>query len=145
MPNRRYTDNAKARESRAVERLPEPEEVGRRIRAALVLAGKSAEEVAPELNVSARTLERVVAGKRQARDWELRRLAELLDVPEWFLREGLGGQPTESEIREGELAALRQLVEALDRKLDVAGLGQRLGLLEAEVRTLAMTIRETAQ
>ncbi len=61
---------------------------GRRVRAALVLRDRTIADVAPELNVSARTLERVLQGRRQARDWEIARLAELLEVPETFLRSG---------------------------------------------------------
>jgi hypothetical protein len=119
----------------------EATQIGRRIRAAFLLSDKAPEDVAPELNVSTRTLERVMAGTRQARDWELRRLSELLEVPEWFLREGLAAQPTPDKIREGELAELRRQLEDLDRKIDVAGFGQRLGVLEGLIRELLAEVR----
>jgi hypothetical protein len=52
-----------------------------------LLSGLTAGEVAPELNISPRTFERLLYGEREARDWEIGRLAELTHVPESFIRE----------------------------------------------------------
>lgn len=115
-------------------------ETGRRIRAALALAGVTSPQVAAELNLSSRTLDRVIAGQRQARDWELRRLSELLDVPEWFLREGFAGRPSDEEVAHTHFGELRDEVRALDRKLDVE-LFDRLSRLEEELRQLTRSAR----
>jgi hypothetical protein len=71
---------------------------GRRLRAAIILAVDAQNEVprlkasvAEQLNISPRTLERMILDQRRPNDWEIRQLAELLKVPEWFLREGFAG------------------------------------------------------
>lgn len=87
--------------------------VGRHVQAAILLAGRTLDDVAPELNISRRTLARAVAGERQLRDWELKRLAELLPVPEWFLREGFAGEPAGDERSE-----LAELDDRLARRHD---------------------------
>jgi hypothetical protein len=71
-----------ARQDRALSPL------GRRVRAAMVLSSLTAGDVAPELNISPRTFERLLYGEREVRDWEIRRLAQLTEVPEAFLRDG---------------------------------------------------------
>lgn len=76
MPTGHHNANAVGLASGLVSMLSD--DIGRRIRAAFVLAGKAPRDVAPELNVSLRTLDRVIAGDRQPREWELRRLAEIL-------------------------------------------------------------------
>jgi hypothetical protein len=96
--------------------------VGRRVRAALALAERSLEDVAPELNISTRTLGRVLSGERQLRDWELRRLSEILRVPDWFLREGLEGQPTLDDLADRELRdELRRQHDEVIARLDRLG------------------------
>jgi transcriptional regulator with XRE-family HTH domain len=68
-------------------------ELGRRIQAAVVLSGRTLDDVASELNVSGKTLTRIMKGQREPRDREIQMLIRALDVPEWFLREGLAGAP----------------------------------------------------
>jgi hypothetical protein len=86
----------------ARERQPAPG-LGRRLRAAIIVAARNDEiaakkvELARELNVSTRTLDRMVAEKRWPSDWEIGRLAELLDVPEGFLRSGFRPDPAEGD------------------------------------------------
>jgi|GEM_PF-2706440 transcriptional regulator with XRE-family HTH domain len=82
----------------------------------MALADRSLYEVAVELNVSRKTLERTIRGERDPRPWETRRLAELLDVPEAFLQDGLDpGRATVS----GRAAMIQRLeqVRALVREL----------------------------
>jgi hypothetical protein len=56
-------------------------------------------------------------GERTPRPWETQRLAEVLDVPEWFLTDGLGPLTgaTTAEVESGsvlaEARALGRLVE----------------------------------
>src|SRR5690242_6277271 len=63
---------------------------GRRVRAAMALAERDVNALAPELNVSTKTFLRTLRGERAPREWETRRLAELLDVSEAFLRGQVG-------------------------------------------------------
>lgn len=105
---------------------------GRRVRAALALSGRSIDDVVPELNISRKTLERAMRGERTPREWETRRLAELLDIPEWFLREGLDGH-AEAADREAQLAA------QLDR---VAQLADRFEHLEGTLTGIAADVAE---
>jgi hypothetical protein len=92
--------------------------LGRRIRAALVLAGRTPQDVAPELNISSRTLERTIQGQRMAREWEIDRLAELLAVPDWFLRDGFAGAPPAGADAEVERAIGAAVTRALDQLVD---------------------------
>lgn len=64
---------------------------GRNVKAALLLADASIDDAARELNLSRKTLERTMRGERTPRIWETARLAEVLDVPVWFLQDGLAG------------------------------------------------------
>jgi hypothetical protein len=64
---------------------------GRHVKAALTLADVPIGVVAQELNMSRKTLERVIRGEREPTTWETRRLAEVLGIPSWFLVEGLDG------------------------------------------------------
>jgi hypothetical protein len=81
-----------------------------------VLAGLDAKDAAPELNISSRTFERLLYGQREARDWEIKRLAELTAVPEWFLREGLSAaNQSELETVEPALARLEAVAIDLER------------------------------
>jgi transcriptional regulator with XRE-family HTH domain len=114
------------------------EEEGRRVRAALALAGKTPEEVAPELNISARTLGRVIAGERQLREWEVQRLATVLEVPPWFLTHGLAGADRPSE--DDRLSDLERMVTSIDKKLDTLDTGDRLAAIEAELRRVASSV-----
>lgn len=91
--------------------------LGRRVRAALVLSGLTAGDVAPELNISPRTFERLLYGERDPRDWEIARIAELTDVPESFLREGF--TPPDLASAEDEEPALLRL-EAVAMQLEEA-------------------------
>jgi transcriptional regulator with XRE-family HTH domain len=121
MSNGRDLDIAEVLRSAAVEAaarqgvIGDAATIGRRIRAALALAGKASSDVAPELNISTRTLDRTIAGERLPREWELRRLADLLPVPAWFLLGGFEGLPT---VDDPTAAALTE-IRALDRKIDV--------------------------
>lgn len=69
-------------------------EWGRRVHAAVVLRDWKLDALAEELNVSRRTLKRVIDGDRRLRPWEVARINELLGLPEWFLRDGLAPPPT---------------------------------------------------
>lgn len=132
MSDGRQTDpfrTSAAAYGRRVNRPLEPAAVGRRIRAALVLAGRSPLEIAPELNISARTLDRTLSGQRQAREWELQRLAELLEVPYWFLLRGFEGLPLDSA------ATQETELRALDAKID-RDVIPRLEDLAMEIRAL---------
>lgn len=120
--------------------MPQPSwmadpELPRRIDAAIVSAGRRPADVAPELNVSARTLERVIAGTRLPREWEVKRLAEVLEVPMWFLTEGFAGAARPSE--DDRLAELARKIDGLDRKLDVMDSADRLTAIEEQLRELA--------
>lgn len=86
---------------------------GQRVKAGLVLADKTAAEVAPALNISARTLERVMQGKREPREWEIQQLALQLAIPEWFLRDGFSGNGLSEVPDRDEL--LRRLAESQER------------------------------
>jgi hypothetical protein len=111
-----------------------------RIAAALALADKKPADVAPELNISGRTLERVIAGDRLPREWEVQRLATILEVPLWFLMEGFAGaeRPTEDD----RLSELERLLAGVDRKLDLAPASdQRLESIENELRQLVEALR----
>jgi transcriptional regulator with XRE-family HTH domain len=113
--------------------IPDPE-MRLRIGAALVLADKKPADVAHELNISARTLERVIAGDRLPREWEVQRLATILEVPLWFLMEGFAGasRPTEDD----RLSELERLAGGIDRKLDRLDVGARLAAIESELHAL---------
>jgi transcriptional regulator with XRE-family HTH domain len=94
------------------------DEWGRRVRAALVLRGCDADDLARELNISRRTLDRMIAGKRAPRDWETARIEELLELPKWFIRDGLErplAQGVESSVAVPILAALKRIETLLLR------------------------------
>jgi predicted DNA-binding transcriptional regulator AlpA len=59
------------------------------VRAGLALRGYDADELARELNLSRRTLDRTLKGERQPREWETARVEELLGLPDWFIRYGI--------------------------------------------------------
>jgi transcriptional regulator with XRE-family HTH domain len=87
--------------------------IARRLKAALALAGMTTDElgeqVAPYLHIGARTIERVMQGRRALKPVELDHLAKALGVPNWFLEHGLEGAP--AEVRQpvvDELAAVAQ-------------------------------------
>lgn len=117
------------------------------MKAALVLADMTASQLAAEvegdLQVGVATIERIMQGRRAPKPWEITRFATALGVPESFLTDGLHGMgdgaPGDRE--DAILAALRDL----DRKLDVAALEQKIGLLEGEIRTLVVALRESAR
>jgi hypothetical protein len=85
----------------------------------MALAGRDADDVAADLNISGKTLMRAMTGQREFRHREIGRLAEILDVPEWFLRDGLRGGPS-LDVAD----ALARLSE------DVAVIKTRLGVRE---------------
>lgn len=66
---------------------------GRLLKAAMAIADMTASElgaaVETDIQVGRRTIERVMAGHRVLKPWEIDRIAEALDVPVWFLRDGL--------------------------------------------------------
>jgi transcriptional regulator with XRE-family HTH domain len=126
MPDGPGRDETLPRQRRTVAAVTE----GQRIKAALVLAGRTAEEVAPELNVSGRTLNRIIAGERQAREWELDRLADVLAIPAWFLRDGLVQPPADSDDELRDLQARRH--DEVVRRLD--GIDEQLRVLATQVR-----------
>lgn len=71
---------------------------GRRVAAGRVLAGLSHAELARALNMSEKTLQRLLAGKREIKDKEMVALQEALGVPDWFLRNGLRpGRPNDRD------------------------------------------------
>ncbi len=86
-------------------------EWGRRVRAAAVLRGWELDALAVELNVSRRTLNRMIDGTRRPRPWEVARINKLLELPEWFLSEGLDGRPTSGS----EVTAEASVLATLDR------------------------------
>jgi hypothetical protein len=63
------------------------------VRAAVVLRGYDVDVLAWELNISRRTLERTIRGERAPRPWETARIEELLELPDWFIRDGLERAP----------------------------------------------------
>lgn len=97
---------------------------GRRLRAAIALEAKHQRDtgrvkarVAKELNVSTRTLERMVLDQSPPNDWEVARLAEVLQVPEWFLREGFNGADAGEEDLATVAGELLQEIVALREDL----------------------------
>lgn len=87
---------------------------GRHVRAALLLSGRSPDDLAVELNISRKTLERTIRGERQPKDWETTRAAELLDVPAWFITDGLGGADEDDGGEREELSLLRLIAGKVD-------------------------------
>lgn len=119
----------------APERQPSPG-FGRRLRAAIIIAANRNEDIAAtklalarELNVSTRTLDRLVAEKRWPSEWEVDRLASLLEVPDWFLRSGftVDGSAADEE---------RLTLERLDHRLES---------LEAEMTEAVRLTREALE
>lgn len=101
---------------------------GRRLKAALALAGRTvaslAASIPPEYRLSVSTLDRLVGGQRPPHDWEIPLFATELGVPEWFLRGGFDAQPpaggVDDQIRTAVREELRQLKDDLrdrDRQL----------------------------
>jgi transcriptional regulator with XRE-family HTH domain len=107
----------------------------RRLKAAMALADMTAAELAVEvrgeLMVGQRTVERIMAGKRAPRPWEVARFAEALGVPEEFLLHGPRSTPSD-----GSVADSRVTLESLDR---------RLGSLEADVAEAVRLAREALE
>jgi excisionase family DNA binding protein len=62
---------------------------GRRVRAALVLRNYDPDDLARELNISRRTLDRMLVGLRKPKAWETARVEELLELPPWFISHGV--------------------------------------------------------
>ena len=85
---------------------------GQNVAAALALRGRDVYEVAPRLNISPKTLQRVIRGIREPRIREIELLAGELDVPEWFLLRGIDGAPDNERLREIE-ARLAQIEKSL--------------------------------
>jgi transcriptional regulator with XRE-family HTH domain len=117
--------------------LEDPVALGLRVRAALVLSGRELSDVAEELNISVRTLARVMAGNRQLREWELQRLAALTETPEWFLREGFAGQPKETAAAPDE--QLQELKRRIDALLEALG---KIGEFTRAADVLGALLRE---
>ena len=88
---------------------------GRNVRAALVLRNLDVADLAPQLNISRRTLERTMRGEREPRPWETSRIEELLGLPAWFIREGIDGLVPDDEA----FSRLRLTIERLEALLDV--------------------------
>lgn len=82
--------------------MTDREHFGRRLKAAMTLRDLSvaelAERVPPQFRMSTRTLDRIAQGKRPPNDWEVPLLAELLNVPEWFLVGGFSGANGDSSL-----------------------------------------------
>jgi hypothetical protein len=123
---------------------------GRRLRAALVLSAGNDEiaalktELARQINVSPRTFDRIIADERWANDWETEQLSRLLDVPEAFLRSGFQ-TPEDGGAQADDDPVLVEL-RALDRKLDLANVDQRLKFIEESLRRLeAATVESPAR
>lgn len=110
---------------------------GRNVRAAMVLAGRSLDDVALELKISRKTLERTIRGQRLPRHHETTALAEALDVPESFIENGLGqesyGRPSPTDLLRTpeaflsrtdlrELGLERRAVDSVFRALPVIAL-----------------------
>lgn len=95
------------------------------MRAALVLRGYDADDLARELNISRRTLERAMNGERAPRDWETERIEQLLELPDWFIPYGIEC----SRLRDMEGISSAQILVALERieklLLDMSGLYPR--------------------
>lgn len=90
---------------------------GKRLKAAMSLAGKSLEEVAAELEVSPKTVSRVMHGVREPRRPEVRHLAEVLGVPESFLLDGFGRDGL-AALGRGDLSRRLEQIGELRRALD---------------------------
>ena len=117
------------------------EAFGRRLKAALVLADRTAKEleaeVGAELEIRLTTLQRVMQGKRAPRSWEIDRFAAALGVPRWFLEHGFEASESAGDDQTlEELRAVAEQIRALDRKLDTSSVVDRLAALEAEIRSL---------
>jgi transcriptional regulator with XRE-family HTH domain len=105
---------------------------GRRVMAARVLAGLSQAQLAAALNISEKTLQRLLAGKREIKDVEMAALPAVLGVPEWFLRRGFGGAPDgQQHAREREDAEARRHDEVM-RRLDA--MAEQLRVLATQAR-----------
>ena len=123
------------------------EATARRVRAARIVAGLTVEELAAKLGgrgLGTRTIGKIERVERDAEPHELQRIAEVTDVPLWFLRHGFDGQAIEDEAEPtlGErLDALQGEVEALrGQHSELREMRERLGTVEADlsaVRRLA--------
>jgi transcriptional regulator with XRE-family HTH domain len=109
-------------------RRSELSEFGKNLKAAMSLADKSIDEIAGELEVSAKTLSRVMRGVREPRKLEIRHLAEVLGVPEAFLVGGFGPNGVALPNR-GRISWRLEQIGELRKALDVeeAWLRQLLG------------------
>ena len=115
----------------------DPGAIQARIRQARTEAGLTQQELADLIERHKRTVENY-ENVRVPDFAELNKIARVLNRRvEWFLHgDGAVAQGEELDEIRDELASLRRAIEALDRKLDVADLDQRLKLIEAELRAI---------
>lgn len=115
-------------------------EFASRLRAALALRDETAAEfsqrVPPHYRLSRSTIDRTLQGRRAPNEWEVPLFAELLDVPEWFLRDGFPAETESATIEGADLASERhdEVVQLLEELAE----GQRVilaRLAEATRRT----------
>jgi transcriptional regulator with XRE-family HTH domain len=97
-------------------------DVAGRIRAARAAAGLSREALAEPLGLSVNTIARIECGERPLKGRELERLAELCDIPSWFLRDGwAGSEAPEASLDTHRLErAERAMLGGGDRRLYAA-------------------------
>lgn len=115
--------------------------IGRRIKAAMALAGLTIEDLADRIDqrgLGARTLRKLQDDddSREARTWELREIAKACDVPEWFLTSSAIPTYETPDTRPADLQAqidaLREDLTALKRRLAGDGLVQLLAQAAAQ-------------
>lgn len=94
-------------------------EDARRVRVAQAWAGLTDEDFAKQLNVSVRTVGRLRRGETPLDAGRRQRIADVTEVPEWFMEHGFDGATATGE----------------------PGLAERVVALEDGLRTLASTVQ----
>jgi transcriptional regulator with XRE-family HTH domain len=90
-------------------------EWGKRVRAALILADCSVKELAPQIEISTKSLLRSINGDRPPKPQETSKIARALGMPESFFDVSLGAVvATDATIAAALLRAIHELRQALD-------------------------------
>lgn len=131
--------------------MANPPTTGRRIKAAMALAGYSIEELSEAIDqrgLGPRTLRKLQddADPREARAWELRAIAEACDLPyAWFTVESFADALDDARGRDGRVSPEERLAE-LEAARDASeahreALGASLSALAAEMAVLRRELR----